>query len=65
MELERKQIFGNLGAKSCGRDRGELVYLQIGGVSYKTMNYYWANIPKFPTKGISWGKTQTLTDFFM
>ena len=43
----------------------ELVYLKIGGVSYKTMNYYWANIQKFPTNGISWGKTQTLTDFFM
>ena len=37
----------------------DTTYLYIGDVSYKTINYNWAYFQKFPTKGISWRKSQT------
>ena len=35
-----------LDSQSYERDKGKSTYLLIGDVSYKTINYYWANFKK-------------------
>ena len=54
-----------LDSQSCERDKGESTYLLIGDVSYKTINYNWANLQKFPIKWTFWRNSQTLPRFFI
>ena len=51
------------GLSDVGGARAGLV--SWGSFFYKTINYNWANLLKFPVKGTFWRWTQTLPRFFM
>ena len=54
-----------LGSQTSERDRGKPTFLYFGDISYKTINYNWANFQKFPIKWIFGRSSQTLPRIFM